>query len=232
MKDDQSLSENPASRAGVWSVDAGASLQSVLDRSDTPPLLRQALTGVLSWQTRSETPVRRTLTAPRIAPQWVAALVAAGASVTVEGAEGRSQVPLASLLERRPEGTVSALHVPLGGPGRRWGESHVGRTPADVPIVSATAVVDVEGGVVRQARIALTGAWPEPVRVAEASGWLVGGLLDGPCIQAVARGVEDEVAPTGDFLGSAEYRRAMAGVTTRRALEAALRQAGEEVEGE
>ena len=232
MKDDQSLSVDSVSTGGVWSVDAGASLQSVLDRSDTPPQLRQALTGVLSWQTRNETPVRRTLTAPRIVPQWTAALLATGASVTVEGADGLSQVPLESLLERRPGGAVSALHVSLSGPGRRWGESYVGRTPADVPIVSATAVVDVQGGVVQQARVALTGVWPEPVRVAEASAWLAGGPLDEPCIQAVARGVEDEVSPTGDFLGSEEYRRAMAGVTTRRALEAALRQAREEVENE
>lgn len=222
MKDDQSLSVNPTSTGGVWSVAADAPLQSVLDRPDTPPLLRQALTGVLSWQTRNETPLRRTLTSPRLAPQWAAALLALGATVTVEGDDGPAEVPLESVLQRQAKGVVSALHVELGS--ARWGEARVARTPADEPIVSAVAVANIDKGVVRQARIALTGAWPEPARLARAPARLVGGPLDAERIQAVADGVAEEVDPRGDFLASEEYRQAMAGVTTRRALEACLRQ--------
>jgi carbon-monoxide dehydrogenase medium subunit len=222
MKDDQSLSVNPVSTGGVWSVDADAPLQSVLDRPDTPPPLRQALTGVLSWQTRNETPLRRTLTSPRLAPQWAAVLLALGATVTIEGGDGPAEVPLESVLQRQAKGVVSALHVELGSV--RWGEARVARTPADEPIVSAVAVVDVQGGVVQQARVALTGAWPEPARLAKAPARLAGGPLDAERIQAVADGVAEEVDPRGDFLGSAEYRRAMASVTTRRALEKCLRQ--------
>jgi len=222
MKDDQSLFVNPVSTAGVWSVDADASLQSVLDRPDTPPPLRQALTGVLSWQTRNETPVRRTLTAPRLAPQWAAALLALGATVTVEGDDGPMDAPVESVLQRQAKGVASALHVELASV--RWGEARVARTPADEPIVSAVAVANIDKGVVRQARVALTGAWPEPARLAKAPARLVGGPLDAEHIQAVADGVAEEVDPRGDFLGSEEYRRAMAGVTTRRALEACLRE--------
>jgi carbon-monoxide dehydrogenase medium subunit len=222
MKDDQSLSVDPVTTGGVWSVDADAPLQSVLDRPDTPPPLRQALTGVLSWQTRNETPVRRTLTSPRLAPQWAAALLALGATVTIEGDDGPAEVPLESLLQRQAEGLVSALHVEMGNV--RWGEVRVARTPADEPIVSAAAVIDVQGGVVQQARVALAGAWPEPARLAKAPARLAGGPLDAEHIQAVADGVVEEVDPRGDFLGSEEYRRAMAGVLTRRALEKCLRQ--------
>ena len=229
MNDDQALSIDLAGVGNVWSVDADDLLQSVLDRPDAPPLLRQALSGVLSWQTRNETPVRRTLTSPRLAPQWVAALLALGATVTVEAEAGPSDVPLDSLLEHRGEGAVAALHVPNGGPGRRWGEAHVARTPADEPIVAAVAVVDVRDGVVEQARVALTGTWPEPVRLADAPAALAGGPLDAERIRAVATAVEEEVTPQEDFLGSEEYRRAMAAVLARRALEACLHQeAGEE----
>jgi carbon-monoxide dehydrogenase medium subunit len=222
MKDDQSLSVNPISTAGVWSVDADAPLQSVLDRPDTPLPLRQALTGVLSWQTRNETPIRRTLTSPRLAPQWAAALLALGATVTVEGNDGPMEVPVESVFQRQAKGAVSALHVELGSV--RWGEARVARTPADEPIVSAVAVADIDRGVVRQARVALTGAWSEPARLAKAPARLVGGPLDAERIQAVADGVAEEVDPRGDFLGSEAYRRAVAGVLTRRALEACLRQ--------
>ena len=229
MNDDQALSVDPARAGEVWSVDADASLQSALDGPECPPLLRPTLTGALSWQTRNETPVRRALRAPRVAPRWVAALLALGATVPVEEAGGPTEVPLESLLQRRVEGEVLALHVPPGSPDRRWGEAHVARTPADEPIVAAVAVVDLNGSTVQAARVALTGVWSEPVRLAEASACLVGGPLDEPSIRAVAEAVEQEVAPRGDFLGSEEYRRAMAGVLTRRALESCLRQeAGDE----
>jgi CO/xanthine dehydrogenase FAD-binding subunit len=230
MNDDQAVSVDPAAAGEVWRIDVDASLQSVMDSPACPPLLYETLTGALSWQTRNETPVRRALKSPRVAPRWVAALLALGATVTLErGADGPTEVILESLLRRRAEGEVSALHVPLGGPEWRWGQARVGRTPADEPIVVAIAAVEVRGGVVRQARVALTGVWPESVRLAEAAARLVGGALDAERIQAVTAAVEEEVAPKGDFLGSAEYRRAMAGVLTRRALESCLRQeAGDE----
>jgi hypothetical protein len=63
----------------IWSIDADAPLQSVLDSPECPLLFRQALTGAISWQARNETPVRRALTSPRVAPRWMAALLALGA---------------------------------------------------------------------------------------------------------------------------------------------------------
>lgn len=217
---------SPADVAGagkVWLVEAESSLQSVLDSSECPPLLRRTLTGALSWQARGETSVQRALTSLRIAPQWVAALLALGATVTVEEDAGPAEATLEATLQQRKGRHVTALHVPLGSAGVRWGEAHVARTPADEPIVAAIAVVEMCGDTVRQARLALTGTWPEAVRLAEAADRLVGDSLDETAIRAVAEAVEDEVAPRGDFRGSEEYRRAMAGVLTRRALEGCLR---------
>jgi CO/xanthine dehydrogenase FAD-binding subunit len=211
----------------MWSIDADAPLQSVLDSPECPSLLRQTLTGAISWQTRNEKSVRQALTSPRVAPQWVAALLAMGAMVTMEGDTGAAEIPLETLPQRRAEGKVSTLHVIVGGV--KCGEAHVARTAADDPIVAAVAVVEIDGDVVRQARVALTGVWPELVRLAEAPAQLIGGPLDEERIRTVAEAVEKEVAPKGDFLGSKEYRRAMAGVLSRRALEKCLDQ---EVEDE
>ena len=210
----------------LWSIVADAPLQSVLDAPECSPLLRQALTGAMSWQTRNETPVRKALTSPRIAPQWVAALLALGATVSAERGEGTEEIPLEALLYQGGKGRATTLHVPPGGPDRRWGEARVARTPADEPIVAVVAVVAVEADnlTVRQARIALTGVWPKSVRLAEAASYLAGRSLDETSRQAVVEGVEKEIAPKGDFLGSEEYRRAMAGVLTHRALEQCLRQ--------
>jgi CO/xanthine dehydrogenase FAD-binding subunit len=204
----------------IWSIDAEAPLQSVLDSPECPPLLRQTLTGALFWQVRNEVPVRRALSAPRTAPQWIAALLALGATVTVERDDEAAEMPLDVLTQRRTEGTISALHIPHPKEsGIRWARAAVARTPADDPIVAVVAAIEMETNVVRQARIALTGAWPETARLAESANRLVGNPLDQTHIQETAQAVEREVAPKADFLGSEPYRRAMAGVLTRRALQ-------------
>lgn len=230
MNHQQILETDPPGGEETWSVDADASLQSVLDRPDTSPLLRQTLTGALSWQARNSRSVRTALASPRSAPQWVAALLALGATAVIvaeaeaeteagkENDSGPQEVPLEAVMQRRIRGRVSALRVRMGE--KKWGQARVARTPADEPIVAAVAAVEMQGDVVHQARVALTGVWPEPVRLAQAATRLVGQPLDEHSIQAVAEAVEQEVAPEADFLGSEEYRRAMAGVLTRRALAA------------
>jgi carbon-monoxide dehydrogenase medium subunit len=217
MRDDQSRR--------TWRIDAGAPLQSVLDSPECPPLLRQTLTGALFWQVRNEVSIRRSLRAPRIAPKWIAALLALGATVTIESDDGAVETPLDTLTQHRSRKEISALHIPYPKEsGIRWAEASVARTPADDPIVAVIAAVETEVSIVRQARIALTGAWPEAVRLAESADRLLGNPLDEARIQETAQAVEKEVAPKGDFLGSEEYRRAMAGVLVRRALQECQRQ--------
>lgn len=210
----------------VWTVDPGASLQSVVGGPWCPSLLRGALTRAHSWQRRRDTTVLRSLRAPRLMPQWGAALLVLGATVSLDGAEGGEEVApfrrLEALLGGAVEGAVTALHIPIPGPDTGCGEAHVARTPSDEPIVAAFALIRFGGGVVEAARVALTGAGPEAVLLAEAPERLVGEPLTGERIVEVAGAIEDEVAPVGDYRGSEGYRRVMAGVLARRALEACM----------
>ena len=195
MRDDQSPK--------TWSVDAAAPLQSVLDSPECPPLLRQTLTGAIFWQIRNEVSIGRSLRAPRIAPKWIAALLALGATVTIERDDGAAEMPLDTLTQRRSGEKISALHIPY----------------PDDPIVTVIAAVKTEASIVRQVRIALTGAWPEAARLAESADRLLGNPFDETHIQETAQAVEKEDAPKFDILGSEEYRRAMAGELVRRALQ-------------
>jgi CO/xanthine dehydrogenase FAD-binding subunit len=206
-----------------WSIDVDRPLQAALDDTACPQVLRQTLTGTLSWQVRNEVTVRRALSSPRIAPLWLTALYALGTVAIVEEDGSEREVVLAEAGSARP----TALRVVADG--LQWGEARVGRTPADEPIVAAIAVVKLDGGRVQEARVALTGVWQQAVGLAEAPAQLVGKSLDDETIQTVAEAVVQEVAPKEDFLGGEEYRRAMAGVLTRRALQACMeREAGDE----
>lgn len=228
MNDSQTRLAEVARHGEALSVDGDTSLQALLDRPECHPLVCASLAGVASWQIRVETPVRRAIASPRVAPQWVAALLALGATVTLAADDGPRTLALAEMIENRTAGRVLALHIPAGGPGRRWGRACVARTPADAPIVLAVAVVETDDQTVRLARVALAGVWQEPVHLARATGSLVGGPLTAPRIRAVAAGVAQEVQPSGDYLGSVAYRRAMAQVLSRRALEQCLNGEGAE----
>ncbi|HEV8316710.1 MAG TPA: xanthine dehydrogenase family protein subunit M [Vicinamibacterales bacterium] len=93
-------------------------------------------------------------------------------------------------------------------------------------IVGVAAALDVSDGRIRSARIGLTGAGPHAVRLRTVEQALAGKTLSRESIEAAARVAgTDLTAVNGDIHASAEYRRAMIPVFTRRALERALARA-------
>jgi carbon-monoxide dehydrogenase medium subunit len=93
-------------------------------------------------------------------------------------------------------------------------------------IVGVAAALDVSDGRIRSARIGLTGAGPHAVRLRTVEQALAGKTLSRESIEAAARVAgTDLTAVNGDIHASAEYRRAMIPVFTRRALKGALARA-------
>jgi carbon-monoxide dehydrogenase medium subunit len=93
-------------------------------------------------------------------------------------------------------------------------------------IVGVAAALDVSQGRIRSARIGLTGAGPHAIRLTAAEQALTGQPLSNETIDAAARlAGTDLKAVNGDIHASAEYRRAMIPVFTRRALKGALARA-------
>jgi CO/xanthine dehydrogenase FAD-binding subunit len=97
------------------------------------------------------------------------------------------------------------------------------RTPRDVAIVAACAVVEVDGGVCRRARVAV--ACPEPRRLEPVEKLLTGQALTPERLQSAGEAAMAEVNPASDFRASADYRREMAGLLVRRALAEAWKRA-------
>ncbi|HSW95424.1 MAG TPA: FAD binding domain-containing protein [Patescibacteria group bacterium] len=91
----------------------------------------------------------------------------------------------------------------------------------DYATVSVAAVVATDpGGTCTHARIALGAAGPIPLRAREAERSLLGRRLDDAVIREAAALAAAATDPIDDLRGSAEYKRAMAGVWTERALRA------------
>ena len=118
----------------------------------------------------------------------------------------KTRVLLTELHIRRPPGrSATSFEV-------------VGRSPKDKPIVCAAAYVAVEEGLASVVQVAVGGAAPQPVRLHKTEHVLRGQLLSRERIEAALPRALDELEPPEDFRGSAEYRRAMAGVLARRAI--------------
>jgi carbon-monoxide dehydrogenase medium subunit len=96
------------------------------------------------------------------------------------------------------------------------------RTEDDYATVAVAALAELEGGACRRVRVALGAAGPTPIQ-ATATEELLAGQQPGPeLIRRAAEAVAEQVDPLSDFRGPADYKRDMAVVFTRRALERVL----------
>ena len=116
-----------------------------------------------------------------------------------------------------PQDVLTEIRVPKLGPAG-WSYVKFTRRAQDWATVGVAAVVRRSNGTIDNAAIALTNMGPTPVRARAAEGALKSpGDID-PAADVVAQ----ESDPPSDTSGSAEYRRHLATVLARRALEEAI----------
>ena len=105
------------------------------------------------------------------------------------------------------------------------------RKVGDYATAAAGVILEMSGRKVRGASIALTNVADTPLYAADASKVLLGTDLEQGDIDAAVKAAEAITNPTSDGRGSVEYRRRMAGVMVRRALEKAKERADQTKSG-
>ena len=157
-------------------------------------------------------------------------LIALGATVELASSSGSRVCAVEELsidyyeTDVRPGEVLTALNVPVPD-GDTCGAylKFLPRTADDYATVSVAAVVSRdENNTCRKVGIVLGAAGTTPIRARAAEELLRGQELTDDAICAAAATVPDAVDPLDDFRGSADYKREMAGVFTRRALAQAL----------
>jgi CO/xanthine dehydrogenase FAD-binding subunit len=164
-------------------------------------------------------------------------LICFGAVATLRSASGSREVAVDELFTgpgqtvASPDELLTEIAVPA--PAAGTGSCYVRleyRRQMEIAIVGATAVVTLAGGTVSDARIAITALAPTIQRVTEAEQALTGTDGGDVAVRAAGEAAAQASQPISDVRGSADYRRAMAAVITRRAVTAALARArGEDV---
>jgi CO/xanthine dehydrogenase FAD-binding subunit len=157
----------------------------------------------------------------------VVALLSCEARVTFVTPAGRRILPLAEFLPActallAEPALIEDVHVSLDREAE-WALASVARTPSDTPIVVAAAMLALDHGRCGAARVALGGVAQIPILLPEIEAALVGQIASPDLFAEAGNRAASLVQPNGDFRGSDEYRRAMAGVLTERALNQAWR---------
>jgi CO/xanthine dehydrogenase FAD-binding subunit len=158
-------------------------------------------------------------------------LVCFDATASLRSRSGTRSIPVADLFTG-PGATVAdpgellvALEVPVPRDGT--GSCYLRleyRRQMEIAVVGVTVVSSVDGEQVTDARIAITALAPTVRRVPEAEAALASGDAEG-----AATAVAAAAAPISDVRASDRYRRAMAAVIARRAIDVAVARARGEI---
>jgi CO/xanthine dehydrogenase FAD-binding subunit len=117
----------------------------------------------------------------------------------------------------QPDELLAEIRVPQ--PVGKTTYLKLGRRQAVTPaVVTVAAHVIEEGGKVKEARVALNGVGPHPLRATNAEATLVGSTLTVNSIATAAKAASEECQPFTDAIASEWYRRKMARVMVKRAL--------------
>ena len=161
-------------------------------------------------------------------------LIAYGAMVNLMSKEGRRMVAVQDLFTgpgetiMKPEELISEIAVPV--PKEAYGAHYIKlgvRRALEISIVNVAAFVqlDEDGSHIAEARVVLGAVAPTPIRAPSAEEAIRDGRPDGALFTRAAEAAARDAKPIDDYRASAEYRRDMVKVLTKRALMAAYEEA-------
>ena len=197
------------------------------------PGVVEAIDVIGSMQVQSKATPAGNLCNASPAADSVPAMIAAGATATIVGPDGRRDVPV----EQIPVGpgrtslkkgdVVVAINLPPRKP--RSGDAYlrfIPRTEMDIAVVGVGANLTLdENGTCTTARVAIGAVAPTSLLVPEAGAALVGTKVDEAALDRGAAAVRAACSPIDDKRGTAEYRIRISGIIFKRAAAEALARA-------
>jgi carbon-monoxide dehydrogenase medium subunit len=191
------------------------------------PVLHEAMRHVAHLAVRNRGTIGGSLAHADPAAELPAMCLLLDAEISATGSRGARTIaardffvaPLATALAE--DEIVTEIRLPALPPATGWGFEEFARRHGDFAIAGATATIAVSAGRVAAARLALLGVDRTPVRVPAAEAMLVGSRIDRAVAESAAAAAREAVNPTTDLHASADYRRHLTGVLSRRVVEAA-----------
>jgi CO/xanthine dehydrogenase FAD-binding subunit len=193
------------------------------------PLLREATKWVGHLPIRTRGTIGGSIAHADPSAEYPAVLTALEGEVVARGPKGERVVKAKDLFvtylttSLEPDEVLVEVRLPAMDAAAGFALEEFSRRRGDFAIVAIAAMVVRDGARCTQARLATAGAGPVPVRLRAAEEILERDGLGDAAIAAAARRAAELVAPDSDLHASADYRRHLTAVLTRRALARALK---------
>lgn len=199
------------------------------------PIVGDCANGIADNQVRSRGTIGGSVASGDPSCDWPVLLHALDATIHCQGPQGEKDRDINGFVQDLyqtvlvPGELVTGIRfaVPAAGSGGAY--CAFKRCAPAYPTVSVAVQVDLSGGEVRKARIALGSSGPTPIRAREAEAELVGGGLTPDRVGKAAEAAVAASQPFDDQRGSAAFKRHLVGTLVRRAIGIAERRAGGEV---
>lgn len=160
-------------------------------------------------------------------------LIALNAAVRLWSASGEREVPLEEFFTgprqtiRKHDEILTEIHLPY--PPARFGAAYAPFALREangcaVASVAASLLLDAKS-IIREARVVLGAVAPVPKLAKAVQAALVGKAAEQATFALAAEEARQSSQPISDIRGSADYRRELIGILTRRALESARKRA-------
>ena len=159
-------------------------------------------------------------------------MIAHRAVATITGPSGTREVPVEDICTGPGQSCIGSdellvsINFPSNGAG--FGANYIRfipRNEMDIAVAGVGASVTIEDGKFTSARVSLASVAPTPLLVEEAGEALVGQTVSEEVIQKAADLAKAAAKPISDMRGTADYRKHLCDVLTRRALNTAVERA-------
>ena len=180
-----------------------------------------------SWQIQNRAGLGGNVCNAAPSGDTIPALLAHDATAVVASASGRRNVALADFFAgpgqtvlQKDEILIELILPPSPRNGASSYLRFIPRNEMDIAVVGVGSYLQIAGdNRVEKARIALASVAPTPVRARDAEEILEGNILTDDLLASAAVTAVEAATPITDVRGSAEYRRELVKVLTRRTLE-------------
>ncbi len=166
------------------------------------------------------------------AADWGTALLACDATLEATGPNGRRRLPADGFFldpfttALAPHELLTTIRIPRAAERARGAYQKLKRKTGDFATVAVAAHLALgTDDTVAAARLAIGAVGPTPSRSKRAEAYLAGKSAAKETWEEAGRLASEDVRPESDLHGSAEYKRAMVRILSRRALEAAANRA-------
>lgn len=197
----------------------------------TAPLLYQATTHIGHLPIRSRGTIGGSLANADPAAEYPATILALDAVLVAQSVRGTRQIPAAEFFDGVMTTTLASdeiltqIVVPKAPPRSGSAFVEISRRPGDYALAGVAAQVVLSGDSVFDIRLAACGIGPGPIRLSAAENIVRTGGTTTETLNAAARAASAAADPDGDVHASADYRRRLAAVVTKRALLQAIEEA-------